>query len=208
MRLTLALIGTIAAAAPAGLSLADDASDYDRRRAGTKGHVTAYEADGVTIIDVDACPNGYSVCGGPFRDSIQNRLCAKHGTGRHSWFYQIGDSKKISNSANCKGGGASGGGASDATPSNTAPASAGGGGDADEYDRRRAGTKNHVTAYEADRVTIIDVDACPSGYSACGGPFRESIKGRLCRKYGPGKHSWYYQVGDSSTKIANTAICK
>src|SRR6185295_9984322 len=117
-----------------------------------------------------------------------HRMCARHGAGRHTWYYQVGDSRtKVPNTATCKDGAGSGSGSSGA-------ASASAGGDADSYDRRNAGTKNHVTAYEADRTTIIDVDPCPRGYAVCGSAFRDSIKDRLCRKHGPGRHTWYYQI--------------
>jgi hypothetical protein len=201
-----ALVGiAITLVAPAGTSLAEDLTEFDRRRSGTRGYVTAYEADGFTVIDVDACPYGYSACGQGFRESINNRLCSRHGSGRHTWYYQIGDSRKIRNTASCRCV-AAGGSEGDVGPE---PGDRGDTrDDVDEYDRRRAGTRNHVTAYDSDGRTIIDVDACPNGYSACGASFRDSIKRRLCRKYGLGRHTWYYQVGDSTTPIANTAICK
>src|SRR6185503_20133547 len=111
-------------------------------------------------------------CGSAFRERIDHRMCARHGAGRHTWYYQVGDSKtKVPNTATCKDGAGSGSSGGD-----SASASAGGG--ADSYDHRNAGTKNHVTAYEADRTTIIDVDPCPKGYAACGSAFRESIKDR------------------------------
>src|SRR5262245_62137035 len=92
----------LALGAPAGPSLADDLTEFDRRRSGSRGYVTAYEADGFTVIDVDACPYGYSSCGQAFRESINNRLCSRHGSGRHAWYYQIGDGRKIRHTSSCR----------------------------------------------------------------------------------------------------------
>jgi hypothetical protein len=76
-----------------------------------------------------------------------------------------------------------------------------------------AGTKGHVTAYDSDRSTVIDVAACERtkltwDYVGCGKAFREKTKDRLCKERGKGKHQWYYQVGDSKVKGSQTANCK
>jgi len=76
-----------------------------------------------------------------------------------------------------------------------------------------AGTKGHVTAYDSDRTTVLDVASCTRtkltwDYVGCGKPFREATKARLCRERGKGKHQWYYQVGDSKVKGSQTAFCK
>jgi len=66
----------------------------DTKGAGTKGHVTAYEADGKTVIDVAACPNNKyteAPCGQTFRDKIDAMLCKSKGKGKHKWKYQAGD---------------------------------------------------------------------------------------------------------------------
>jgi hypothetical protein len=77
----------------------------------------------------------------------------------------------------------------------------------------RAGTKGHVTAYDGDNATILDVDPCPRtklayDYAACGKPFREKVSRAVCRKHGDGTHKWFYQVGDARQHVAQTAICK
>lgn len=76
-----------------------------------------------------------------------------------------------------------------------------------------AGTKGHVTAYDSDRTTVIDVGSCERkslswDYVPCGKAFREKTKERLCKDRGNGKHKWFYQVGDSKVKSSQTAICK
>ena len=76
----------------------------------------------------------------------------------------------------------------------------------------RAGTDGHVTAYDSNKVTVIDVDPCPRrgsswDYVSCGRAFRDKINDRLCRTRGAGKHTWFYQVGDSKSLIENTARC-
>jgi hypothetical protein len=208
MKPTIALTLALGSLTLAATALAD-ASDFDRKRAGTKGHITAYEQDGTTIIDVDSCPSGYAACGSGFRERIKDQLCRKLGSGTHAWYYQIGDARtKIASTAFCKGEGktearATAPAAGSTAPSEPARAPSGG-----SYDVRHAGTKSYVTAYEADGVTIIDVDHCPNGYVACGAAFREKIKDLVCGKHGPGKHTWRYQLGESSVKSANTAICK
>lgn len=74
--------------------------------AGTKGHVTAYEADGKTVIRVDSCPSkklsfDYPTCGKKLRDDVKDLLC-KRGKGPHKWKYQIGDSKQMDQASTCK----------------------------------------------------------------------------------------------------------
>jgi hypothetical protein len=76
-----------------------------------------------------------------------------------------------------------------------------------------AGTKGHVTAYDSDRTTVIDVASCEKkslswDYVGCGKAFREKTKERLCKDRGKGKHKWFYQVGDSKVKGSQTAYCK
>jgi hypothetical protein len=83
----------------------------------------------------------------------------------------------------------------------------------DDYDKKHAGEKGYVTAYAADKTTLIDVDKCPlkgrsHDYAACGKPFRARIEAGLCSQKGKGKHDWYYRVGDSKSYLSNTAICK
>ena len=76
-----------------------------------------------------------------------------------------------------------------------------------------AGTKGHVSGYEADRTTVLNVAACERkklswDYIACGKVFREKTNERLCRERGRGKHKWFYQVGDSKVKTNQTAFCR
>ena len=76
-----------------------------------------------------------------------------------------------------------------------------------------AGTKGHVSGYDADQMTVLDVAACERkqlswDYIACGKAFLEKTNERLCRVRGKGKHKWFYQVGDSKVKTNQTAICK
>jgi hypothetical protein len=85
----------------------------------------------------------------------------------------------------------------------------------DDADRKHAGDKGYVSAYEADKTTIIDVDRCPvtgrlatPDYVACGKPFRDKVKATVCSKKGAGKHSWFYQIGNSNTFSSQTANCK
>jgi hypothetical protein len=83
--------------------------EYDQKHAGEKGYVTAYEPDLSTIIDVDRCPTrgrlnatDYVACGQPFRDKVKASVCRQKGKGKHTWYYQIGDGRKSSNTAFCK----------------------------------------------------------------------------------------------------------
>jgi hypothetical protein len=77
-----------------------------------------------------------------------------------------------------------------------------------------AGVKGKVYAYEADGVTLIDSQSCPSkgngtyDYVSCGKAFREKVKVHLCASRGKGNHEWLYVVGDSDSKTKNTARCK
>jgi hypothetical protein len=78
----------------------------------------------------------------------------------------------------------------------------------------RAGTKGHVTAWDSDKETVIDVDPCPRmgkytyAYVQCGAKFRAKINDTLCRSRGKGKYLWFYQVGDSRGLVANHARCE
>jgi hypothetical protein len=83
-------------------------ADRDRWRAGTQGTVTAYEADGRTVIENKPCfkttrHGGYDYvrCGQRLRDSVKHELCRKNGNGTHTWFYQIGDNRPSRTSTYC-----------------------------------------------------------------------------------------------------------
>ena len=81
-------------------------ADSDDRRAGTDGHVTAWNPDR-SIIDVDPCPRrgvtwDYSSCGSRFRSKINSQLCRERGKGKHKWLYQVGDSSRyVDQTARC-----------------------------------------------------------------------------------------------------------
>jgi hypothetical protein len=83
--------------------------EYDQKHAGHKGYVSAYDSDMSTIIDVERCPTrgklstpDYVACGQPFRDKIKATVCRQKGAGKHTWYDQVGDAKKNSNTAFCK----------------------------------------------------------------------------------------------------------
>ena len=83
-------------------------ADRDRWRAGTDGTVTAYEADGRTVIENKQCfrtrrHGGYDYvqCGRRLRDTVKLELCRKNGSGTHTWFYQVGDSRPSRTSTYC-----------------------------------------------------------------------------------------------------------
>jgi hypothetical protein len=86
------------------------AAERDHWRAGREGTVTAYEADGRTVIENKACfrttrHGGYDYvrCGQRLRDSVKLELCRKNGGGSHTWFYQIGDNRPIRSTISCRG---------------------------------------------------------------------------------------------------------
>ena len=90
------------------LVAADATADRDRWRAGTQGTVTAYDADGRTVIENKQCfkttrYGGYDYvrCGQRLRDSVKLELCRKLGGGTHTWFYQIGDNRPTRSSVYC-----------------------------------------------------------------------------------------------------------
>ena len=83
---------------------------------------------------------------------------------------------------------------------------------ADESMHSRAGTKGHVAAWDSDRVTLLEVDACnPHGYSydytSCGAHLKTRIDERLCNERGKGTHRWYSQVGSISTLFLRVTRC-
>ena len=84
---------------------------------------------------------------------------------------------------------------------------------ADEWRDQRAGTKGHVTAWETDRETVIDVEACPRwghytwDYVKCGKALRTKVNEAMCRDRGKGHHKWLEQVGNNRSLITNTAFC-
>jgi hypothetical protein len=80
-------------------------------------------------------------------------------------------------------------------------------------DSSKAGKKGYVAAYESDGSTVIDVKKCNAkglswDYVSCGKSFRDDVKASLCASRGKGNHKWLYRVGDSKTKVSNTARCK
>lgn len=82
-------------------------ADSDDRRAGTKGHVTAYETGSRDVIDVDPCPMRNSVpdyvtCGERFRTKIRTKMCSDKGKGLHRWRYQAGDGPLVPQSVSCR----------------------------------------------------------------------------------------------------------
>ncbi len=73
------------------------------------------------------------------------------------------------------------------------------------------GSKGTVTAYEADKQTVIRADACAAtklsyDYAGCGKRLREDVKELLCKR-GKGYYKWWYQVSDSKL-MAQTTSCK
>ena len=92
------LVGLTATAAVAG---------RDEWRAGTEGTVTAYEADGRTVIENKQCFKtsrrgfDYSSCSDRLRTSVKIELCGKKGGGTHTWYYQIGNNRPIRTSTYC-----------------------------------------------------------------------------------------------------------
>ena len=95
------LVGITLATAVAG------AQDSYRPRPGTVGTVTAFEADGVTLIDVKWCPrdrygaHDYMVCGNLLRDEVKTLMCSRGG-GLHSWVYQISNNRPMPSSVYCR----------------------------------------------------------------------------------------------------------
>jgi hypothetical protein len=73
----------------------------------TRGTVTAYEADGKTVIAVRGCSAGrhggtdYMTCGSALRTEIKTLMCAR-GKGTHTWQYQIGDGPHLPQVAFCR----------------------------------------------------------------------------------------------------------
>ena len=83
-------------------------ADRDRWRAGTVGTVTAYEADGRTVIENKPCfktgrygSYDYARCSSRLRDAVKLELCRKNGSGTHTWFHQIGDHRPTRTSTYC-----------------------------------------------------------------------------------------------------------
>ena len=80
-------------------------------------------------------------------------------------------------------------------------------------DSSHAGQKGYVAAYDTDG-SVIDVEKCAAkgkyswDYVSCGKAFRAKINDRLCSTLGKGNHKWLYRVGNSKSRISNTARCK
>jgi hypothetical protein len=79
----------------------------DNSGAGKKGYVTAYAADGETILEVASCPRkglswDYNACGNPLRERIKARLCSEKGKGKHEWKYQVSNGIKMKSTAYCR----------------------------------------------------------------------------------------------------------
>jgi hypothetical protein len=84
-------------------------ADRDRWRAGTEGTVTAYEADGRTVIENKQCFRtssrhrgyDYSSCSRRLRDDVKRELCRKNGGGTHTYYFQMGDNRPTRSSVYC-----------------------------------------------------------------------------------------------------------
>lgn len=83
-------------------------ADRDAWRAGSEGTVTAYDADGRTVIENKQCFKtrryggyDYVACGDRLRTAVKIELCRKNGGGTHTWFYQIGNNRPVRTSVYC-----------------------------------------------------------------------------------------------------------
>ena len=94
----------------AGLAISASTAlaDRDAWRAGREGTVTAYEADGRTVIENKQCfrtrrhgAYDYSSCSQRLRDSVKIELCRKMGSGSHTYFYQLGNNRPVRSSVYC-----------------------------------------------------------------------------------------------------------
>jgi hypothetical protein len=73
---------------------------------GSKSAVTAYEADGTTVIKFEPCERvgrtyDYPTCGKRLRDSVAQMMCAR-GKGTHAWRYQIGSTAQLPETTFCR----------------------------------------------------------------------------------------------------------
>ena len=101
---TASFIIVLGLACVAGIAGADDTL---RPRPGTQGTVSAFEADGTTVIDVKWCArdrygaHDYTVCGNLLRDEVKTLMC-RRGPGLHSWVYQISNNRPMPTSVYCR----------------------------------------------------------------------------------------------------------
>jgi len=82
-------------------------SKADAKYAGRKGYVSAYDSNMSTVLDVQSCDmknraHDYVECGKHLRERVKDDLCRNRGKGSHEFYYQVGDGKKLKNSAYCK----------------------------------------------------------------------------------------------------------
>lgn len=104
MKKATAFITVIGLALATTLAAADDSSW--RPHPGTKGTVTAYEADNYTVIDAKWCPrdrygaHDYMACGNLLRSQIKTLMCNR-GPGVHAWYYQVSDGPHLASTAYC-----------------------------------------------------------------------------------------------------------
>ncbi len=77
----------------------------DSQRPGSRSTVTAYEADGTTVMKLEPCPRmgrsyDYVACGTKLRAEVTSLLCAR-GRGTYTWVYQIGSTSPMVEHAYC-----------------------------------------------------------------------------------------------------------
>lgn len=183
-------------------------------KAGTKGHVAAYDNDQKTVLDVQQCDAqglsfDYVECGKSLRSRVDAAVCKKKGKGDYEWYYQISDGSKSKRSVHCDGA-ASGSGSSGS--SGSGGSSGGSGSGSSSVDTSNAGKKGYATAYDADQKTVLDVQKCDvkdssHDYVSCGKTLRDRVDKLVCKNKGTGKQTWYYQVSDSTTKSTQTVKC-
>lgn len=75
----------------------------------------------------------------------------------------------------------------------------------------KAGTKGTCTAWEGKAV--LTVESCDQkdgdwDYVACSRALHDRVPGLLCKKHGPGKYNWGFQVGDEKPPLVESVSCK
>lgn len=76
----------------------------------------------------------------------------------------------------------------------------------------RAGTEGTITAWDSDQTRVLGVKTCRRkrdgyDYATCERDVRWLMLTRLCARRGPGKHTFYLQLGEGP-RTKSTLLCE
>jgi hypothetical protein len=83
---------------------------------------------------------------------------------------------------------------------------------ADDNNPRAAGTKGTITAWDETTTKVLEHRYCVKSrytwdYVSCGNRLRDALKRHHCRANGPGRYTYFTQIGDGKP-YQSTLVCR